>query len=106
LGSTIALELHRQQKLKTFLHSSQEQMAMRYFWESIQRSNVKFQCFLAFLVGLFFGCIHFHAGPCCRPRRYHLVIDLISTDKKLATKQDHQTMQNFAEKQFCHFYIA
>jgi len=20
--------------------------------------------------GLFFGYIHFHAGPCCRPRKY------------------------------------
>jgi len=54
----------------------------------------------------FFGYIHFHAGPCCRPRKYRLIVDLNSTDKKLATKQDRQTLQNFDEKQNCHSYIA
>ena len=39
---------------------------------------VKFPCFLAFFVGLFFGCIHFHVGPCCCPRKYRLVVDLIT----------------------------
>jgi len=34
--------------------------------------------FLAFFAGLFFGYIHFHAGPCCRPQKYRLVVDVIS----------------------------
>jgi len=29
------------------------------------------------LLGLFFGYLHFHAGPCCRPRKYRLDVDLI-----------------------------
>jgi len=32
----------------------------------------------SFFAALFFGYIHFPAGPCCRPRKYRLVIDLIS----------------------------
>jgi len=43
-GSTITLDL--QGKLKTFLHSSQEQMAMRSFFEFIAHpcsSEVKFR---------------------------------------------------------------
>jgi len=30
-----------------------------------------------FFAGLFLGYIHFHAGPCYRPRKYCLVVDLI-----------------------------
>jgi len=55
---------------------------------------------------LFFGYVHFHVGPCCRPQQYRLIVDLISTDKKLATKQDCQTLQNSDEKQYCYSYIA
>jgi len=54
----------------------------------------------------FFGYRHFYAGPCCRPRKYRLIVDLISIEKKLATKQDHQTLQNSDEKQYCHSYVA
>jgi len=39
---------------------------------------VKFPWFLAFFVSLFFGYIHFHAGPCCCPQKYPLVVDLMS----------------------------
>jgi len=35
-----------------------------------------------------------------------LVVDLNSTDKKFATKQDRQTLQNSDEKQYCHSYTA
>jgi len=31
-----------------------------------------------FYAGLFFGYIHFPAGPCCRPRKHRLVLDLIN----------------------------
>jgi len=31
-----------------------------------------------FFVGLFFGFKHFHTGPRGHPRKYHLVVDLIS----------------------------
>jgi len=55
---------------------------------------------------LFFGYTHFRAGPCCHPQKYRLIVDLISTDKKLATKQDRQTLQTSDEKQYCHSYIA
>jgi len=39
---------------------------------------VKFPRFLALLVGLFFGHIHFHAGACYRPRKYRLTVNLIT----------------------------
>jgi len=81
-GSTIALDL--QQKLKPFLHSSKEQMALGFFLEFIALSCssevlfVKFPRFLAFLVGLFLGYKDFYAGPCCLPRKYRLAVDLIT----------------------------
>jgi len=31
-----------------------------------------------FFVGLFFGYMHFHEGPCFRPRKYCPVVYLIS----------------------------
>jgi len=31
-----------------------------------------------FYAGLFFGYIHFPAGPCWRPQKYRLVVDLLS----------------------------
>jgi len=39
--------------------------------------------FLAFFAGLFFGYIHFYAGPCFRPRTYRLVVNVISVRKLL-----------------------
>jgi len=81
-GSTIALDL--QQKLKLYLHSCQEQMAMQSFPGILSSrvvdkfSSLNFRDFKRFFEGLIFGCIHFHARPCFRPRKYRLVVDLIS----------------------------
>jgi len=77
--------LDLQQKLKSFLHSSQETNGMRSFLEFMAlscSSEVKFPWFLAFFVSCFFGYIHFHAGSCCRPQRYRLVLDQITIWKK------------------------
>jgi len=73
-----------QQKLKPFLDYSLEQMGMPSFLGifvlscSSEVFFVKFPGFLAFIVDIFFGYIHFHAGPCCRPQKYCLVVDLMS----------------------------
>jgi len=39
---------------------------------------VKFPWVLAFFVGLFIGCIHFHVGPCCCPWKYRLAVNLMT----------------------------
>ena len=80
-GSALVLDV--QQKLKPFLHSTKEQMALLSLeFIALSCSSevlfVKFPWFVAFFVGLFFGSIHFHAGPCCRPRKYRLAVDLIT----------------------------
>ena len=79
-GSTIALDL--QQKLKLFLHSSKKNSLAIFFMEfiallfSLEVLFVTFPWFLACLLGLFFGYIHVHTVPCCRPRKY-FAVDLI-----------------------------
>ena len=44
---------------------------------------VKFPLFLVFFAGIFFGYIHFYEGRCCCPRKYQLVVDVISVRKLL-----------------------
>ena len=67
-------ELDLQQKLKPFLHSSKEQISLRsslgIYDSFVQfRSSHRLPWLPAFSVSLFFGYIHFHERPCCRPRK-------------------------------------
>jgi len=81
-GSTIALDF--QQKLKPSYILLKNKWYSDLFLELIALSSnsevlfVKYPWRLVFFVGLFFGCIHFHAGPCCRPRKYRLAVYLIT----------------------------
>jgi len=55
---------------------------------------------------IFFPDIHIFTRDFVAALKYRLVVGLISTDKKLATKQDRQTLQISDEKQCCHSSIA
>jgi len=49
------------------------------------------------------GCLY-ESGYRKRKKRYLIDVQL-STDKKLATVQDHQTLQNSDEKQYYQYWI-
>jgi len=71
-------------EIELLLHSSQQQMSMRIFLEFVvfsckYRSSLLWISVISSLyAGLFFGYINFSAGPCCRPRKHRVVVDLIS----------------------------
>jgi len=80
-GATNALDL-QQKSLSYFLLKNKWHCNLFLEFIALLCSSevpfVKFPRFLAFLVGLFFGYIHFHAGPCYRPQKYRLAVDLIA----------------------------
>lgn len=81
-GFTIALDV--QQNLILSYRLLKHKLQRILFLEFIALSCspevlfVKFPLILANFVGLFFGYIRFHAGQYHRPRKYRLVVHLVS----------------------------